>query len=1102
MAIVEDLARLIDRRSFERGADYARRAMVIHVDTEPGGEWVESTVRGSGAAVYHVDIELAWSVRGRLASVEGSCTCPVGWNCKHVAAALIDAGPVLLSGQRGRRRPSGMDHVLNSWLARLADVPEDTPDPNAYPERVKDRLAYVLDRPDGAPPVIRVFKTRVLKSGAFSNSATQYDVSNIRARAPAQFVRPVDLLILQALAGDAWSWGSEHAIPAGAPGARVLEDILTTGRIRLGALDGRELKLGAERSARLVWTAVSDRTHLMVAETEDGSKLMPLGLTPPWYVDMETGACGPLTTDLPPNRAALLAMAPQLDSGDLVSVSERIGKIESWAPPRPVPPERIMRDDVRPIPVLLMDTAQTRYGESLPALTPRFEYDGHLASPGTEPVERMLPGRLEVFRRDVEAESAALDLLHALSDGFGFVSVDEATKDTDATPECLLLEDPDHRNTTGTAFSIMQIALAAGFESEALPELEAEGWRIERSQGWPVRLAEGLLAIQGGVEQGKDGFQLTLTADLNGEAVGLGPLITEMVLSLSAELLEAENLETRLLDHVFYPSLPDGRRIAVPGEVAGPLIRAFQELTGLTGSLHAADAKQVRALAEALEGAGHSFVGLDVLQALADALVRLSDPETVPVPTALAADLRPYQRQGLGWLMALAQAGFGGVLADDMGLGKTLQALALLVTRQSSPGGAGRPSLAIVPTSLVGTWVSEATRFAPDLGVLVLHGPDRAERFKDIAKSDLVISTYSLLRRDADLLTAEEWDTVILDEAQAVKNPASQAAKLVRELSAVQRIALTGTPVENQLEELWAIMDWACPGLLGTRTNFRETWRAPIEDEGSQWHANRLAVRIRPFLLRRTKEDVAADLPAKTVIIESVPLAAAQAGLYETIRVAMDTRVREALAVKGLAASQITVLDALLKLRQAACDPALVKTPAAAKVNVSAKRSRLIEMLEPLMAEGRKVLIFSQFVEMLKLIEVDIAKNGWNYTMLTGRTRKRAEAIARFQEGTAQIFLISLKAGGTGLTLTAADTVILYDPWWNPATERQAMDRAHRIGQTKPVFVYRLIAKGTVEAAIQELQQQKQQLADSVLTGDPAKFDIKEDDLLELFRAV
>ncbi len=384
--------------------------------------------------------------------------------------------------------------------------------------------------------------------------------------------------------------------------------------------------------------------------------------------------------------------------------------------------------------------------------------------------------------------------------------------------------------------------------------------------------------------------------------------------------------------------------------------------------------------------------------------------------------------------------------------------------------------------------------------MLVLHGPGRADHFDEIANHDLVITTYPLLHRDHEPLFGQAWDVAVLDEAQSVKNSASALAKLVRRIEARLRIALTGTPMENNLEELWAILDWTTPGLLGTRTAFRERFRVAIEREDDRLARTRLATRIRPFVLRRTKDMVAADLPPRTEIVEHVTLAGAQQGLYETVRASMDARVRQALKAKGLAGSRITVLDALLKLRQAACDPALVKLPAAGKITQSAKRTRLMEMLEALVAEGRKVLVFSQFVEMLRLIEADVTARGWRYTMLSGQTRKRAEAVARFQEGDADIFLISLKAGGTGLTLTAADTVILYDPWWNPATERQAMDRAHRIGQTRPVFVYRLIATSTVEAAIQDMQARKQALADALFAeGEGTALDISEDDILALF---
>jgi SNF2 family DNA or RNA helicase len=316
-------------------------------------------------------------------------------------------------------------------------------------------------------------------------------------------------------------------------------------------------------------------------------------------------------------------------------------------------------------------------------------------------------------------------------------------------------------------------------------------------------------------------------------------------------------------------------------------------------------------------------------------------------------------------------------------------------------------------------------------------------------------------------------------------------------------LALTGTPMENNLEELWCLFDWLIPGLLGNRKKFAETFRKPIEKEQNLSRQAILSKRIAPFLLRRTKDQVVTDLPSRTEIIQTVQLAGPQRALYETVRATMHDRVREALSKKGLASSKITVLDALLKLRQVCCDPQLVKLPSARKVTTSAKRAHLLEMLESLIAEGRRVLVFSQFVEMLRLIETDIKTQGWDYLMLTGQTQKRGELVDAFQSGKAAVFLISLKAGGVGLNLTAADTVILYDPWWNPAIERQAMDRVHRIGQDKPVFVHRLIAEGTVETRIAQMQARKQALMDSVFDPEAtATIDMSEQEILSLFAPV
>ena len=375
-------------------------------------------------------------------------------------------------------------------------------------------------------------------------------------------------------------------------------------------------------------------------------------------------------------------------------------------------------------------------------------------------------------------------------------------------------------------------------------------------------------------------------------------------------------------------------------------------------------------------------------------------------------------------------------------LGTRLRALA-----ETPEETADRPSLLVVPTSLVGNWRREAARFVPGLRVLVLHGPDRRERFGDIPDCHLAITTYPLLDRDGDALFGHDYEIAVLDEAQAVKNPAAAVSKRIREIRARQRLALTGTPLENNLQELWALYDWLVPGLLGNRKSFTTEFRTPIEKHGDRVRQRLLSERLKPFLMRRTKEEVAPELPEKTVIDELVPLEAGQAALYESIRAAMDKRVRDAIAARGLASSRIAILDALLKLRQVCCDPGLVKLDAARKVAASAKRARLIALLEELVAGGRRVLVFSQFVEMLKLIEGDIAARGWGYAMLHGSTRDRDAQVEAFQSGDLPLFLASLKAGGTGLNLTAADTVILYDPWWNPATERQAMDRAHRTGR-------------------------------------------------------
>ena len=470
----------------------------------------------------------------------------------------------------------------------------------------------------------------------------------------------------------------------------------------------------------------------------------------------------------------------------------------------------------------------------------------------------------------------------------------------------------------------------------------------------------------------------------------------------------------------------------------------------------------------------------------------LGDLETV---------LRPYQKQGVAWLHFLRANGFGGILADEMGLGKTLQTLAFLRTlpiadcrlpieppqpvglnpQVSSP----KPHLIVCPTSLVFNWVAEAKKFTPKLKVLALHGPERHARFDKIATSDIVVTSYALIRRDAEKYRGLEFDTVVLDEAQHIKNRQTQNAQAVKAVRAQHRLVLTGTPLENSVLDLWSIFDFLMPGYLGTAKDFRESYELPIAKEKSAEAQSRLARRLRPFMLRRLKKDVAADLPAKLEQVSFCELTPEQRGVYQQVIEASRKEVLEAVGAQGLAKSRMVVLTALLRLRQVCCDLRLLKLDNVKPANASGKLDLFGELLEEVIDGGHRVLVFSQFVGMLTLLKERLAAEKIDFCYLDGSTTNRAAVVEQFQTNAAiPVFLISLKAGGVGLNLTGADTVIHFDPWWNPAVEDQATDRAHRIGQTKVVTSYKLITRDTVEEKILLLQNRKRAVIQATIGGE------------------
>ncbi|MCC5839287.1 MAG: DEAD/DEAH box helicase [Opitutales bacterium] len=480
--------------------------------------------------------------------------------------------------------------------------------------------------------------------------------------------------------------------------------------------------------------------------------------------------------------------------------------------------------------------------------------------------------------------------------------------------------------------------------------------------------------------------------------------------------------------------------------------------------------------------------------------IDFTPPDNLPPSAEI---LRPYQRESLGWFSFLRQSGTHGILADDMGLGKTLQTLVYL-DHEKACGRLQRPVLLIVPTSVLSNWGREATERTPGLRVRLHHGSTRAPlTAESLERTDVVITSYGLLVQEAAVLAALEWSHLILDEAQNIKNREARRTQAARAIPAERRLCLSGTPLENHLGELWSLFNFLMPGFLGSYGTFETRFRKPIEDAEDPAEARQrsaaLARRIRPFILRRTKEQVARDLPERSETTHRLPLEPAQAALYERHRTNMLESVRERIRESGLNNSRMHILEALLRLRQICCDPRLLGEEGESAAGASAKLDRLLDMLEELRAEGHRTLVFSQFVGMLDLIAAACAERGWETLLFTGATTDRQAIIDTFNKGSCPILLISLKAGGAGLNLTGADTVIHYDPWWNPATEQQATDRAHRIGQTRPVFIHRLIAESTVEERILALHEQKRALVEDLLAGLPSDHIELDESILEAF---
>ncbi len=1115
----------VDSRTWQRGLHLLLDDQVdeVNVDWGPEGWVVFGSVQGSLRQPYEVSVDLKLDVQGKILDWKPVCSCPVGCACKHAVALLLKAAS--LSGQRGAEvapflSAAEQEHArqeaeaarrqqaerqaesdLQRWLQALDPEPPRAPPAGTRPEYLIYLLSLQSAGDLGWKLQLDVKSSFRKVNGDWSKPKALSGYFNVTQTQYRDQLEPIDHELLQMLPVLSTERQRYHygmistAEPSGSVGVILLQRAASTGRLYSQTPEGEllaELQWGEPLALQWQWQERmmegSDEPVWVLSPCLPSATARLCAGQPLFYLDTMQGRCGLVDCgSMPAEQALQLLRAPQLP----VSVLRKhqlalIERLPGIALP-PVLPELRALQSLVPTWRLRLGTvsadSQAIFGLLQGQL--RFDYGGQQGFwPTSSPTVVLsdAQGQL-VLHRDLASEHEALSCLQR----FGLLLGPEG--------QCCLPGDQPQDQWLDWAAQDFEPWRAAGF----VVELDAE------LQGW-VRHADDLSVEwtpQGESDASSPWFDLSLGLEIEGQRYNILPLLPGLLARLGSAPLDPQTGQPCLPAHVYLPD-PDGNGfVRLPTEAIRPWLAVLLELCGdrdFSGQeLRLSRLEAMRALA--LLGHGMVWEGMQQLRELVDSLHGQQSLPSVPLPAGLQAELRPYQQQGLDWLQFLGAHGLAGILADDMGLGKTLQTLAHVQVEKEA-GRLTSPALVVAPVSLLGNWQREAARFCPGLRTLVMHGGGRHEAAAAMAEHDLVIAPYSLLQRDRNRWLAQPWHLVVLDEAQNIKNASTQAAQVVFDLKARQRLCLSGTPMENHLGELWSLYHFLMPGFLGSREAFRQRFRIPIEKQGDLRRQAELRARVTPFMLRRTKALVAHELPPKVETLMRVELAGRQADLYETVRLSMEQAVRDALSSRGLAKSQIAILDALLKLRQVCCDPRLLKLDAAAKVKESAKLEQLMELLTEMLAEGRRVLLFSQFTSMLTLIEAELRQRGLTWTKLTGQSRNRDAVVEQFTSGQVPLFLISLKAGGVGLNLPQADTVIHYDPWWNPAVENQATDRAHRIGQTQSVWVVKLVAQGTIEERILELQERKAALAQSLYEGSAARQQpmFSEDDLRELLK--
>ncbi|MFZ2527671.1 MAG: SNF2-related protein [Rhodococcus sp. (in: high G+C Gram-positive bacteria)] len=1045
--LVQSMVAEIGQGAYSRGARYARDGAVLRCEFDERQMAVIGEVAGTD--VYESVAVLRSNPRG-VEFEFGECSCPVGYNCKHVVALVL----TLASRQTvvAPAKPS-WEHTLDTIVR-----PEGTGD------GVPLALQLALSAPANAP--MPRLTARLLRPGRTGWVAGNLSWSSLRYTHDADRAHQRLLLELAALVQSA------SRVHYSSTATAALD--LTAMSPRLWSLLDDALALGIElRYARKSLGAVPPpgvaRVCIDLADTGPG-----LSVTPTVHVDGDDPAVTVVGfVGEPAHGVIYLPSGDRTESGP-AELPFRIARLRGHAADGM---QRLLLDKAAlTVPADQVPRFSATYYPQLQRTATVTSVDGSFTAPTVSGPVLLL----RVAYRTGHCTDLQWQFLYTIGDAEHAVDLydgrGDAVRDSDAEDRLLAVIRPmltpfgldNHIGGRLLSQSTLGGFDTARFTTELLPLLSGRDDVDVRIEGTPADYRDVSDSLRIGLSTkatgDSDWFDLNITIELDGATVPFREVFTA------------------LSDGASFLMLPDGAYLSLDK----PELQQLRRLVEEARALHEDDDPDRLRLSRFQAGMWEELAELGVVDRQAAAwkkqvqgLLEVKSAAKTRAPKALQATLRPYQLDGFRWLTFLWTHGLGGVLADDMGLGKTLQSLALIChARTKRPDDA--PVLIVAPTSVVSNWASEARQFTPDLNVLAIaetsgkRGVGLGELLDGI---DVVVTSYTLLRLDIDDYLEQGWSMLLLDEAQFVKNHRAKAYQCVRQIEAPLKVAITGTPMENNLMELWSLLSITAPGLFPNPTKFQDYYRKPIESGSSPELLVQLRQRIKPLMLRRTKEQVAPDLPDKQEQVLEVELAPKHRTLYD--RQLQRERQKILGLVDDLDRNRFTILRSLTLLRQMSLDPALVDD-AHHKVG-SAKIDALLEQLDDVIAGGHRALVFSQFTGFFDRVRARLDAAGIDYLYLDGKTRKRGTVLADFKSGSAPVFLISLKAGGFGLNLVEADYCFLLDPWWNPATEAQAVDRTHRIGQTRNVMVYRLIARDTIEAKVRALQLRKAELFSSVV---------------------